>query len=89
MLGYRNVHVRVGDGRLGWPEHAPYDRVLVAAAAEDLPPALVDQLADGGIIAVPLGTVQQDLQVLRKRGAALETLATIGVRFVPLVRGEP
>jgi protein-L-isoaspartate(D-aspartate) O-methyltransferase len=82
------VRVRFGDGRLGWLEHAQYDRVIVAAAAEGLPQALVDQLGEDGIIAVPLGTFQQDLHVLRKRGGRLETLATIGVRFVPLVRGE-
>jgi protein-L-isoaspartate(D-aspartate) O-methyltransferase len=85
-LGYGNVHIRVGDGNAAWPEHAPYDRVLVAAAAPSIPPALVDQLRDGGIIAIPLGEHDQDLHVLRKRGTELETLETLGVRFVPLIK---
>jgi protein-L-isoaspartate(D-aspartate) O-methyltransferase len=87
-LGYTNVHVRVGDGHEGWPDHAPYDRVLVAAAADAVPRPLVDQLRDGGIIAIPVGEWNQDLQVMRKRGSELETITTIGVRFVPLVKGE-
>ncbi len=85
-LGYENVHVLVGDGHDGWPEHAPYDRVLVAAAPTVIPQPLVDQLCDGGIIAIPVGEWSQDLHVLRKAGSELQTLATIGVRFVPLVR---
>jgi protein-L-isoaspartate(D-aspartate) O-methyltransferase len=85
-LGYTNVHVRVGDGNEGWPEHAPYDRVLVAAAASVIPQPLVDQLREGGIIAIPVGDWSQDLHVLRKAGSELHTVATIGVRFVPLVR---
>jgi protein-L-isoaspartate(D-aspartate) O-methyltransferase len=85
-LGYTNVHVRAGDGNQGWPEHAPYDRVLVAASAPaGIPPALVEQLCDGGIIAIPVGDWNQDLHVVRKRGPALETITTMGVRFVPLV----
>jgi protein-L-isoaspartate(D-aspartate) O-methyltransferase len=87
-LGYTNVHVRVGDGHEGWPDHAPYDRVLVAAAADAVPRPLVDQLRDGGIIAIPVGEWNQDLQVMRKRGSELETISTIGVRFVPLVKRE-
>jgi protein-L-isoaspartate(D-aspartate) O-methyltransferase len=87
-LGYTNVHVRVGDGHEGWPDHAPYDRVLVAAAADAVPQPLVDQLRDGGIIAIPVGEWNQDLQVMRKRGSELETISTIGVRFVPLVKRE-
>jgi protein-L-isoaspartate(D-aspartate) O-methyltransferase len=80
--------VRVGDGHEGWPDHAPYDRVLVAAAADAVPQPLVDQLRDGGIIAIPVGEWNQDLQVMRKRGSELETISTIGVRFVPLVKRE-
>jgi protein-L-isoaspartate(D-aspartate) O-methyltransferase len=86
-LGYSNIHLRVGDGHDGWPEHAPYDRVLVAAAAAGaVPHPLLDQLRDGGIIAIPVGEWNQDLHVLRKQGSGLETITTIGVRFVPLVR---
>lgn len=87
-LGYTNVHVRVGDGNDGWAEHAPYDRVLVAAAAPSIPQALVDQLRDDGIIAIPVGEWDQDLHVLRKHAGQLETIETLGVRFVPLVKRD-
>jgi len=86
-LGYRNVVVRVADGHAGWPEHAPYDRIVSAAAPEGIPPALVEQLADGGIIALPVGiSNHQDLVVSRRTGDRLETLATMPVRFVPMVK---
>ena len=86
--GYTNIHIRTGDGYAGWPEHAPFDRILGAAAAEAVPPVLVDQLADGGILVIPVGTWEQELRVLQKRGERLDTLATLPVRFVPMVRGE-
>ena len=86
-LGYRNIHTRVGDGYAGWPEHAPFDRVIGAAAAEDVPPAFVAQLAEGGILVLPVGVFEQELQVLRRSGERLETLDTLPVRFVPMVRG--
>jgi len=85
-LGYRNVIVRVADGHAGWPEHAPYDRIVGAAAPEGIPPALVEQLTDGGIIALPVGVSNQDLVVSRRHGDRLETLATMPVRFVPMVK---
>jgi protein-L-isoaspartate(D-aspartate) O-methyltransferase len=85
-LGYANVRIRVGDGHQGWPEFAPYDRILVAAAAESVPRALVDQLADTGILVIPIGVSYQELRVLQKHGTRLDLLATLGVRFVPLVR---
>jgi protein-L-isoaspartate(D-aspartate) O-methyltransferase len=85
-LGYTNVHIRSGDGYDGWPEHAPYDRILAAAAPESVPPALVDQLADTGILVIPVGAWNQELRVLQKHGGSLDLLATLGVRFVPMVR---
>ena len=85
-LGYERVHIRVGDGHQGWPGHAPYDRILVAAAAETVPPALVGQLADTGVLVIPVGVWHQELRVLRKHGERLELLATLAVRFVPLVK---
>lgn len=85
-LGYRNVHVRTGNGYLGWPEHAPYDRVMVTAAPEDVPPALVQQLAVGGLMAVPVGTVSQELRILRRTATGTETLHTLPVKFVPMVQ---
>ncbi|HET7694426.1 MAG TPA: protein-L-isoaspartate(D-aspartate) O-methyltransferase [Vicinamibacterales bacterium] len=86
-LGYTNVQLRTGDGYEGWPEHAPYDRILAAAAPVSVPPALLEQLVDGGIIALPIGTAYQELRVLQTRGASLETLATLPVRFVPMIKG--
>jgi protein-L-isoaspartate(D-aspartate) O-methyltransferase len=85
-LNYHNVHVRTGDGYAGWPEHAPYDRIVGAAAPEQVPPALLDQLADQGILALPVGVSNQELQVLRRSGDRFETLATLPVRFVPMVK---
>jgi len=85
-LGYGNVHVRTGDGHQGWSEHGPYDRILVAAAAESVPPPLVEQLADTGILVIPVGAWNQELRILQKHGARVDLLGTLGVRFVPLVR---
>jgi len=88
-LGYRNVHIRVGDGYEGWPEHAPYDAIIVTCAAEEIPPPLIEQLADGGRMVIPLGESgwSQRLVLVRKRGAELEQREIAGVVFVPLVRG--
>jgi protein-L-isoaspartate(D-aspartate) O-methyltransferase len=85
-LGYSNVHIRTGDGYEGWLEHAPYDRIIGAAAPSEVPPALTSQLVDGGILVMPIGTAYQELRVLQKRGDALETLDTLPVRFVPMIR---
>lgn len=87
-LGYANVHIRTGDGYAGWPEHAPYDRIIGAAAPASIPPALAPQLVDGGILVLPVGTAQQELQVLQKRGDTLATLATLPVRFVPMIKTQ-
>ena len=83
-LGYKNVHVRAGNGYLGWPEHAPYDRIMVTAAPDEVPQPLVDQLRIGGLMAIPVGTHLQELRILRKTEKGLETLATMPVRFVPM-----
>jgi protein-L-isoaspartate(D-aspartate) O-methyltransferase len=87
-LGYRNVEVRAGNGYLGWPEHAPYDRVMVTAAPPEVPPALVQQLKVGGLMAIPVGTVDQVLRILRRTSTGMETLSTLPVRFVPMT-GAP
>src|SRR5688500_9575605 len=66
-LGYKNIHTRIGDGSLGWPEEAPFDRILVTAAAPDCPPALWDQLAEGGILVGPFGPpAEQNLWEMHK-----------------------
>lgn len=87
-LGYRNVRVRTGNGYLGWPEHAPYDRIMVTAAPDAVPPALVQQLKVGGLMAIPVGTTSQELRILRRTATGTETLRTLPVRFVPMT-GKP
>jgi protein-L-isoaspartate(D-aspartate) O-methyltransferase len=87
-LGYRNIEVRTGNGYLGWPEHAPYDRIMVTAAPDEVPPALVQQLKIGGLMAIPVGTATQQLRILRRTATAIETLSTLPVRFVPMT-GKP
>ena len=87
-LGYANVEVRCGDGARGWPEHGPYDGIMVTAAAPEVPPALVLQLAKGGRMVIPIGHPQaeQILTVLHKdaRGEVIED-PLLPVAFVPLV----
>ena len=88
-LGYSNVTVRNGDGYLGWPDEAPFDIILVTAAPEAVPPALLAQLKPGGRLIVPVGRVYdvQDLQVIEKDAAGrLSTRSVIPVRFVPMVK---
>ena len=88
-LGIRNVDLVCGDGRLGWPARAPYDGIVVAAAAEEIPPALIHQLAEGGRLVIPVGTRWgQSLQVSRKRAGALHTEELCRCVFVPLVHGS-
>jgi protein-L-isoaspartate(D-aspartate) O-methyltransferase len=87
-LGYRNVEVRTGNGYLGWADHAPYDRIMVTAAPDEVPSALVQQLTIGGLMAIPVGTVTQQLRILRRTATGMETLSTLPVRFVPMT-GKP
>ena len=86
-LGYGNVQLRVGDGALGWPEAAPFDAILVSAAPYEVPPALLDQLAPGGRLVLPVGPSpeQQELQLWRRvPSGRLEKRGLMQVRFVPL-----
>jgi protein-L-isoaspartate(D-aspartate) O-methyltransferase len=87
-LGTTNVHVRTGNGYLGWPEEAPFDRIIVTAAPDEVPSVLVEQLKVGGRLVVPVGTVVQELRVLRRTASGTETLDTLPVRFVPMT-GKP
>jgi len=84
-LGVANVHVRTGDGFLGWPEAAPFDAILVTAAAPRVPPPLVEQLAPGGRLVMPEGEAFQRLVVYTKTAQGLVREAVIPVRFVPMV----
>jgi protein-L-isoaspartate(D-aspartate) O-methyltransferase len=85
-LGYP-VEVKAGDGRLGWPEHAPYDGIIVTAAAPDVPPALVAQLADDGRLVIPVGETawDQTLWLIKKTASRLAREFLCEVRFVPLI----
>lgn len=90
-LGYRNVVVHEGDGHAGLPHLAPFDRIIVTAAPDRVPPALVDQLAPGGRLVIPVGSrYEQELLIIDKDAdGRLHERRTIGVAFVPLVGSEP
>lgn len=83
--GYRNVHVRTGNGYAGWPDRAPFPRIIVTAAPDEIPAALIDQLAVGGTMVLPVGTTQQQIRIVRKTSAGITQQTTIPVRFVPMV----
>jgi protein-L-isoaspartate(D-aspartate) O-methyltransferase len=87
-LEYRNVKIRVGDGRQGWEEYAPFDAILVSAATLEMPPALFAQLREGGRMMAPIGPPSsQELELIRKVGGQPEFRILEGCRFVPLVEG--
>ncbi len=86
QLGYDNVVISVGDGTLGWPEHAPYEAIIVTAAAPDVPRPLTDQLADGGRLVAPVGSRwSQVLVKVKRQGETLVRERLTAVAFVPLV----
>ncbi|MBU1888016.1 MAG: protein-L-isoaspartate O-methyltransferase, partial [Candidatus Omnitrophica bacterium] len=87
-LGYKNIKVKHGDGFLGWPEHAPFDAIIVTCAPEKIPPALVEQLAEGGRLVIPVGTHYQELKQLKKIKGENVSKNIIPVRFVPMLRDE-
>lgn len=87
-LGVNNVQLRCADGRYGWPQHAPYDAIITTAAAAEIPPALIEQLAEGGVIVIPVGgSGRQELQVCRKVNGQVEVESVLPVVFVPLLEG--
>ncbi len=88
VLGYKNVHVKAGNGYLGWPEHAPFDAIVVTAAPDEVPQALVDQLALGGKMVIPVGTIVQDMMIIERTQRGVVERKTIPVRFVPMT-GKP
>jgi protein-L-isoaspartate(D-aspartate) O-methyltransferase len=86
-LGYKNVHIKVGDGYKGWPEEAPFDAVIVTCAPEKVPQPLVDQLKEGGRMVIPVGErFAQQLYLLEKKNGQLKESVTLPVRFVPMLR---
>jgi len=89
-LGYTNVHVRNADGYYGWREHAPYDAIIVTCAAAHIPPPLVEQLADGGKLVLPIGPPgdYQTLCEVTKKGKEIAHRDVTGVLFVPLTGGH-
>ncbi len=85
-LGYHEVEIKIGDGYKGWPAHAPFDAIIVTCAPTHVPPALQDQLAEGGRLAIPLGgKVTQQLVLMEKRNGKLEEIRSVPVRFVPMI----
>ena len=85
-LGMKNVHVRWGDGYKGWPDEAPFDRIIVTAAPDEVPPALIEQLRAGGKLVIPVGKYWQELKVITKVSRSeIDTQSIIPVRFVPMV----
>lgn len=88
-LGYKNVMVKCADGYQGWPEKGPFDAIVVTAAPEFIPPKLIEQLKDGGIMVIPVGPVNsiQYLKLITKKGNKISETNLIPVRFVPMVEG--
>jgi len=86
-LGYKNVHVKIGDGYKGWPEAAPFDAIIVTCAPDKVPQPLTDQLKDGGRMVIPVGgRFAQELYLLEKKNGQLRESVTLAVRFVPMLR---
>lgn len=83
-LGYEDVHLRIGSGYDGWPEAAPFDRIVLTAAPPELPEALTDQLADGGRLVAPVGTERQVMVRIDRHGDRLTRHESLPVRFVPM-----
>ncbi len=83
-LGYDNVEVRTGDGYQGWPDEAPFDAIVVAAAPDHVPPALVEQLAVGARLVIPVGRFMQEILIVTKTADGSTTEAVLPVRFVPM-----
>lgn len=90
-LGYDSVKTKVGDGYFGWPEHAPYRGIIVTAAADHVPPPLIDQLAPGGMIIIPVGSpyqVQTLMKITKSEGGQVSREPLLPVRFVPFTRSQ-
>lgn len=87
-LGYKNIKVKIGDGYLGWEENAPYDKIMITCAPEEIPKPLIEQLKEGGIIVAPVGGYFQELVVAKKEKGKIIKKSIIPVRFVPMIRDK-
>jgi protein-L-isoaspartate(D-aspartate) O-methyltransferase len=89
-MGYQNIHVKTGDGYYGWPEQAPFDAIVVTAAAEYIPPPLIEQLKDGGLMIIPVGSqfMTQQLVLVEKTNGKVRSRNLMPVRFVPFTRDK-
>lgn len=89
LFGYGTIRTKIADGYHGWEEHAPFDAIIVTAAAEYIPPPLIQQLKEGGRMVIPVGTpfLVQTLMLVEKTGGQVRTKSLLPVRFVPLLRG--
>lgn len=90
QMGYENVHVKGGDGYYGWPEYAPFDKIIITAAAEEIPPLLFEQLREGGVMILPVGPEfgMQYLVLVEKVNGKVQKRNMLPVRFVPFTRDE-
>jgi protein-L-isoaspartate(D-aspartate) O-methyltransferase len=89
QLGYKNVHLKIGDGYKGWPDAAPFDAIIVTCAPDKVPQPLIDQLKDGGRMIIPVGDIfAQQLYLLEKKNGQLKQSATLPVRFVPMANEQ-
>jgi len=90
-LNYNNINIRIGNGHDGWPEHAPYDAIIVTAAAAAIPPALIEQLKPGGKMVIPVGLPYQHQElflITKNEHNKIESRYILSVVFVPLVQGN-
>lgn len=89
-LGYNNIISKVGDGYLGWPEHGPFDAIIVTADPETIPPPLIEQLAEGGRMIIPVGPAHlaQELKLVKNKKGKIKESSLFPVRFVPFTRNE-
>lgn len=89
-LGYDNIKAKVGDGHKGWPEYAPFDAIIVTAAPEEVPPPLIEQLAENGRMIIPVGPANeaQDLRAIQKKNGEIRERRLVPVRFVPFKRND-
>lgn len=83
-LGFRNIYLKHGVGQKGWPSARPFDKIIVTAGAKEIPPALIEQLKEGGRMVIPIGEGDQDLMLGRKERGILVTKPLMAVRFVPM-----